>query len=259
MTGRGYILVVDDELAIRVSLGEELTQAGYAVLTAASGEEALALLQEESVDLVLLDLKMGGIDGLQVMAELEKQPLPPVVIILTAHASFDLAVGAIRRGGYDYLVKPYSIEELLASVEKGMARRQEVLRQQKLVRLIEDSARQLQTARQPEKTEPPTQPHILERRGLLLDRERLTVTRSGQPVHLTSTEFRLLLYLMARAGQVVSFRELMRELHGREEEVEEAREALQAHLHRLRQKIGNGLDGVPYIANVRGQGYKFIG
>jgi DNA-binding response OmpR family regulator len=258
VTGRERILVVDDELAIRVSLDEALTQAGYAVLTAASGEEALALLQEEPVDLILLDLKMGGIDGLQVMAEVEKQPLPPVTIMLTAYASFDSAVSTMRRGGYDYLVKPYSMEELLASVEKGLARRREALRQQELARLIEDSARQLQATRQPEKTEPPAQPHLLEGRGLLLDRERLAVTRCGQLVHLTSTEFRLLLHLMARADQVVSFRELMRELHGREEEAEEAREALQAHLWRLRQKIGNGPDGVPYIMNVRGQGYKFI-
>jgi DNA-binding response OmpR family regulator len=259
MTGKGRILVVDDEPTIRVSLGETLARAGYAVLTAASGEEALALLQEETVDLILLDLKMEGIDGLQVMAEVEKQSLPPVMIMLTAHASLDSAIAAMRRGGHDYLTKPCRPRELLVSVEQGMARRREALRQHELAHLIEHSARQLRGNSQPEKTAPPAQPHLLEGRGLVLDRERFTVTRSGQPVHLTPSEFRLLLCLMARADQVVSFRELTQELYGSEEGMEEAREAITTHLWRLRQKIGNGPDGAPYIVNVRGQGYKFIG
>jgi CheY-like chemotaxis protein len=96
---KGHILIVDDEPAIRFFLSETLSQAGYEVTTAASGEQALALLQQQPIDLVLLDLKMEGIDGLQVMAEVERLPLPPVVIILTAHASLDSAIQAMRRGG----------------------------------------------------------------------------------------------------------------------------------------------------------------
>jgi DNA-binding response OmpR family regulator len=257
-TEKERILIVDDEPAIRVFLGEELTQAGYEVLLAASGEEALALLQEKPVDLILLDLKMGGIDGLQVMAELEKQPLPPVVIMLTAHASLDSAVGAMRRGGYDYLTKPCRTEELLASVEKGLAHRREAVHQQELFRLIEDSARQLRATAHPEETEPLAQPHRLEVRGLLLDRERCTVARQGRPVHLSMTEFRLLSCLVARIDQVVAFSELIKELYGCEWEREEDQQALKAHLWRLRKKIGSDPDGAPYIVNVRGQGYKFI-
>jgi DNA-binding response OmpR family regulator len=258
MTGKGHILIVDDEPNIRIFLGEELAQAGYEVLTASSGEEALALLPEEPVDLILLDLKMEGIDGLQVMAEVEKRPLPPVVIMLTAHASLDSAIAAMRRGGHDYLIKPCRPQQLLASVEKGMNRRREALRQQELAHLIEHSARQLRGDSPPEETKPPASPPLLEGRGLCLDRERCTVTRHGQPVYLTTSEYRLLLCLMAQPDQVVPFHELMRELHGCQEEVEAARQALKAHLWRLRQKIGNGPDGAPYIVNVRGQGYKFI-
>ncbi len=125
---RARILIVDDEPAIRLFLEEELSQAGYEVTTAASGEEALARLQKNPVDLILLDLKMGGMDGLQVMAEVSRRPLPPVVILLTAHASLDSAIEAMRRGGHDYLLKPCRTEELLASVERGMARRRATLR-----------------------------------------------------------------------------------------------------------------------------------
>ncbi len=256
---KARILIVDDEPAIRLFLGEELARAGYEVLTAASGEEALTRLQIEQVDLILLDLMMKGIDGLQVMAQVARQPLPPVVIMLTAHASLDSAIEAMRWGGHDYLVKPCRTEELLASVDKGLARRRETLRQQELIRLIENSARQLRVTPQSEETEPTAQPRFLEGRGLLLDREQCTVTRHGQPVHLTPTEFRLLCCLMERTNQVVSVRELMREVHGSEGKVWEARQALNTHLWRLRKKIGNGPDGAPYIINVRGQGYEFIG
>lgn len=253
------ILIVDDEPAIRLFLGEELAHAGYQVLTAASGEEALARLQQETVDLILLDLMLGGVDGLQVMAEVERRPLPPVVIMLTAHASLDSVIEAMRRGGHDYLIKPCRTEELLASVERGLARRREALRQQELVRLIEDSARQLRAEAQPPgAARPPAPARFLEGRGLLLDRDQQTVTRHGLPVHLTPTEFRLLRCLMERAGQIVPLAELMQELHGAAGERWEAGSALNTHLWRLRRKIGTGPEGSPYIENVRGRGYRFV-
>ena len=259
MRERGQILVVDDEAAIRFFLAEELTQEGYNVLTAASGEEALTRLQMGQVDVILLDLIMEGIDGLQVMAEVERQPLPPVVIMLTAHASLDSAIAAMRRGGHDYLIKPCRTEELLTSVEKGLAKRREALRRQALVRLIEDSARRLRAVPPPGKIEPPTQqPRFLEASGLLLDRERGTVTRQGQSLSLTPTEFRLLRCLMEQADRPVSFSQLAGELHGCALEEREARHALSTHLWRLRRKVGTGPRGVPYIVNVRGRGYKFV-
>ena len=258
MRERGHILVVDDEAAIRLFLAEELTQEGYDVCTAASGEEALTRLQNSRVDVILLDLIMEGIDGLQVMAEVERQPLPPVVIMLTAHASLDSAIAAMRRGGHDYLIKPCRTEELLSSVEKGLAKRREALRRQALARLIEESARRLRDASLPARTELPASPRFLEARGLLLDRERGTVTRQGQPLSLTPSEFRLLRCLMEQAGRPVSFSQLAGELHNCALGEREARHALSTHLWRLRRKVGNGPDGRPYIVNVRGRGYKFV-
>lgn len=255
---RAHILIVDDEPSIRLFLGEELAQAGYEVTTAASGEQALAKLEEQPIDLILLDLKMQGINGLQVMTEVERQPLPPVVILLTAHASLDSAIEAMRRGGHDYLLKPCRTEELLASVEKGLARRRKVLQQQELLHQIEVSARQLQVSLSPEIAEPTSRPRFLEARGLLLDLEQNTVTCHGQSVHLTPSEFALLQCLMERANQIVPFRELMRALHGTEGEKWEARQALSTHLWNLRKKIGDAPDGNPYFVNVRGQGYRFI-
>ena len=252
-----HILIVDDEPAIRFFLSEELSQAGYRVSTAASGEEALLQLQKSPVDLILLDLKMGGMDGLQVMAEVEQQPWPPVIIVLTAYASLDSAIEAMRRGGHDYLLKPCSTEDLLASVEKGLARRRKERQQQELLRQIEISARQLRAGLPPEPAEEAGHPRFLGARGLLLDRERREVTRQGDLLHLTPSEFKLLQCLMERADQVVPFPALMEALHGAAGEQWEARQAIGTHIWNLRQKIGLAPDGKPYIVNVRGQGYRF--
>jgi DNA-binding response OmpR family regulator len=260
MSEGARILIVDDEEDLRFTLSEELSQAGYAVLTAASGEEALARLQEGAIDLILLDLKMGGMDGLQVMEEVGKQLLSPAVIVLTAHASLDSAIGTMRLGGCDYLKKPCRSEELLASVEKGLAKRHEALQRQEMIHLIEETARQLRTS-PPPATGSAARPRFLEERGLLLDREQEAVTREGEVLPLTLSEFRLLACLMECADQPLSHRELAAALHGQggEWEKEEARQALSTHLWRLRRKLGHGPDGRPYIVNVRGRGYKFIG
>jgi DNA-binding response OmpR family regulator len=261
MRERYCILVVDDEPAVRFFLAEELAQEDYKVLTAANGEEALARLQEETIDLVLLDLKMEGMDGLQVMEEIRKQPLPPTIIMLTAHATLDSAIAAMRYGASDYLLKPCSTEELLASVAKGLSRRREELHRQELVHLIEESARKLKAVPTPateRQAAVPASPRFLEKRGLLVDRERLTVTRQGSPVKLTPTEFRLLILLMERSGQPVSYRELAREIHGYGGEKWEARQALSTHLWRLRRKLGTDPTDTPYVKNVRGQGYMFV-
>jgi DNA-binding response OmpR family regulator len=269
MADKARILVVDDEEAIRFFLSEELSQAGYTVLTAGGGEEALALLQRELVDLVLLDLKMGGISGLQVMGEIEKHPMPPVVIMLTAHASLDSAVGAMRRGGFDYLKKPCRPEDLLASVEKGLAKRREAIQRQQMIRLIEETARQLEAPTRsggavnlPAVRSPlASLPRFLEGRGLLLDREHETVTQAGKAVPLTQSEFQLLACLMENAGQPVSYSQLVTALHGDKggdwEEWEE-RQAISTHLWRLRRKLGQDPGGRPYIVNMRGHGYKFV-
>ncbi len=261
MTEQAKILIVDDEGSIRYFLSEELSQAGYVALTAASGEEALVQLEKGAVDLVLLDLKMGGMSGLQVMERIEKQPLPPSIIILTAYGTLDSAVGAMRLGGCDYLTKPCSIEDLLDSVERGLAKRREAMQRQKMVYLIEETARQLRVSPVPA-GQPMPRPRFLERREFLLDREQETVTRSGELLPLTATEFRLLAFLMEHPDQAQSYGELAGALHGSsvgEWEDQDARRTLSTHLWRLRRKLGQDSKGNPYIVNVRGRGYKFVG
>jgi DNA-binding response OmpR family regulator len=266
MDERAHILVVDDEADVRFVLSEELTGAGYKTLTAASGEEALAVLQEEPVDVVLLDLKMAGMDGLRAMEEIVKQPLPPAIIVLTAHASLDSAIDTLRLGGCDYLRKPCRTEELLASVEKGLAGRRQAMRRQNMLHLIEETARGLRAYAPPQTVEDDTSRSRfmfidIQAGCILLDTVQETASQDGEPFPLTPAEFRLLVCLLENGGQVVGYNELAAALHGNQAEFEpaEARQAVSTHLWRLRRKLGQTPDGGAYVVNVRGRGYRFVG
>lgn len=131
------ILVMDDELSIRLFLEKTLTRDGHTVVTAASGEEALALIASQTFDLALLDLKLNGIGGLEVLAALRQQAPDTVVIILTAQASLESAVEALRQGAHDYLFKPCQTFQLRQSIQKGLAKRQQALQQRGLLRQLE--------------------------------------------------------------------------------------------------------------------------
>jgi DNA-binding response OmpR family regulator len=255
------ILVVDDELSVRFLLSEELTQQGYRVSTAASGEEAVAMLEQATFDLMLLDLKMPGMDGIEVMQAARDLAPQTVVIMLTAYATLDSAVEALRYGGHDYLVKPSSSDEILASVGKGLAKRQQWRRQEDLIRQMGDLARELangETRLTETESRGGEQPRYLRVGDLLLDRARLNVNSAGESIQLTPSEYRLLLCLMENAGSTVTFGELAEAIHGVACEEGAARNAISTHLWRLRRKLDTSARSPAQIANVRGEGYVLL-
>jgi two-component system response regulator (stage 0 sporulation protein F) len=110
------IMVVDDRAGIRKLLQEVLQSAGYDVLTAASGDEAVALVQQNSIDLVLLDMKMSGMDGLDTLTLIKEVAPQVIVLIMTAYEELEVLKEARRRGAADCISKPFDIEELKATV-----------------------------------------------------------------------------------------------------------------------------------------------
>lgn len=251
--------MVDDEASIRFLLAEELTEQGYEVSTAASGEEALAILQDHAFDLMLLDLRMPGVNGLQVMEAARDLAPDTVVIMLTAHATLDSAIEAMRYGGHDYLLKPSATEEILASVDRGLAKRRRRLREEELIRQMGDIVHQLGDGKfdAREKGRIVRQPSRFLRVGdLLLDREKPGVSLAGKPLDLTPSEFKLLLCLMESRDRTVSFRELAQAIHGPHSEEVRARDAISTHMWRLRRKLKAVAPGKAYIVSVRGQGYR---
>jgi DNA-binding NtrC family response regulator len=117
------ILLVDDEVVFTKNMSKLLTNRGYQVTAVNSGDATIAALQSQGFDVVVLDLKMPGMDGIATLKEVMKLKLPPQVLMLTGHGSIDTALEALKAGAYDYLAKPCEIEELVAKIEGAWEKR----------------------------------------------------------------------------------------------------------------------------------------
>jgi DNA-binding response OmpR family regulator len=248
------ILVVDDERTLRRTLARQFEHLGYQVTQASSGPEALEHIKRKNFDLVLLDLKMPGMDGSEVLEE--ARPLAPdtVFIVLTAYGTLNSAIVAIRQGAFDYLLKPSPMEEIVRAVEAGLARRQRQQRDRDPVTLLEQALVTLKTAAQQPETLP-APGRFLQAADVTVDvLRRLAVVR-GQPVDLSPTEFVILAYLLRHQDRVVTQRELVAHLHGCDLDERDARLFLHSHIHRLRRKVERDPAQPHLIRTVRGSGY----
>jgi DNA-binding NtrC family response regulator len=123
MTTTPKVLLVDDEERFRLTLAKLLTVRGLKVTTLGSGREALDALQQDPYDIIVLDVRMPGMDGIETLAEIKKISPMTEVIILTGHASVDAAVDIMKLGGYDYLLKPCSVEDLTDKIDAAFERK----------------------------------------------------------------------------------------------------------------------------------------
>ncbi|MFQ6100533.1 MAG: response regulator transcription factor [Anaerolineae bacterium] len=267
MAPTAKILVVDDDALIRKYLEKVLTHDGHQVLAVESGEAALECIAAQEFDLALVDLMMPGIEGMEVLAALRQQAPDTVAIVLTAHASLETSVEALRQGAHDYLFKPCKTVALRESVRTGLLKRQQALQQRELLAQLEHSmAQNLQDIRvaaakriavpHPATTRPAEErTRFLQRGALIVDFMRHVIMLEGHLLELSPTEFDLLAYLVSEAPRVVSSQELMREVQGYEGEVWEAHDTVRYHVYRIRRKIkvATGLKEV--IRTVRGIGY----
>jgi DNA-binding response OmpR family regulator len=271
------ILVVDDEASIRLFLMETLTNAGHQVTAVESGEEALAYIAQEEFDLALLDLKLGGIDGVEVLTALRQRWPDTVIIMLTAHGSLESAVEALRQGAHDYLFKPCKTVQLHESIRQGLLKRQQELQRRNLLHRLErhlaDELDNIRTAigggpitpsfnlastlsELPVTDEPAaTVDRFLQYGGLIVDLSQHVITLDGRLLELSPTEFDVLAHLISEAPRVISAQELVREVQGYASELWEARDVVRQHIYNIRQKIKEATGHTNVIRTVRGIGY----
>jgi DNA-binding response OmpR family regulator len=237
MAEQNHTLVVDDDEGVRFFLEETLRRDGHIVVAASSGEEALDRMRDTFFDLVMLDLKLSGrVDGLRVLEAVRWRWPETVVVILTAHGSLESAMAAIREGVDGYLLKPVEPDEVRKAVQEALDRRRSLAR--------------LEGAGQEE--------HVLQRGPFSVDLTKHLITLDGQPLELTSREFKLLVHLMQNAHRVVSPRELVQVVGQYEaEDLYEARQIVKWYIHRLRRKVEPDPSSPRYVLNVRGVGYRF--
>lgn len=223
------IMLIEDEQALADTIAFNLTAEGYSVVTVADGMEALTAIRREQPDLLLLDIMLPGIDGLEICRILRHRLENLPIILLTAKSSEVDKVLGLNVGADDYITKPFSMMELLARVRAALRRLQ--------------------------------QPHnagdILRGEGVVLDLARHQVTVQGTAVELRPKEFELLRILLASAGKVVSRSALFDTVWGDVDYYDQG--TLDVHIRRLREKIETNPGNPTRILTVRGVGYKFSG
>jgi two-component system alkaline phosphatase synthesis response regulator PhoP len=220
------ILVVDDEPKILQIARDYLENAGYRVIGVGDGQGALGKAQVEHPDLVVLDLGLPGMDGLDVCRQLRRESDVPIIMLTARGEESDKLVG-LELGADDYIVKPFSPKELVARVRAVL--------------------RRFDRSQKPG--------DIIHAGPVELDVPRMGVTVDGQNVELTGTEFELLAALAAQPGRIFSRSQLLDAIHG--VAIESYERAIDAHIKNIRRKIEPDPRKPRYIRTVYGVGYKF--
>jgi DNA-binding response OmpR family regulator len=231
MADSSTILLVDDEDAVRKVLTFPLERDGYRVVQAGDGEEALARFGDQPVDLVVLDIMLPKLDGLEVCKELRARSSVPIIMLTARDDELDKVLG-LELGADDYITKPFSIREFRSRV-RALLRR----------------------ARAPRHEGIPGQEPPIEVHELVVDGPRRTVEVRGEPVQLTYVEFELLRTLAAHPGRVYSRRMLLEALWG-SADFRDPR-TIDVHVRHLREKLEADSRNPEYILTVRSVGYRF--
>jgi two-component system alkaline phosphatase synthesis response regulator PhoP len=219
------VLVVDDELKITRLVRDYLEQAGFVVAIAADGPGALAAARQLHPDLIVLDLGLPGMDGLDVIRSLRTVSMVPVVVLTARAEEADRVVG-LELGADDYLVKPFSPKELVARVRAVLRRTEGLGLGAEVVRVGD----------------------------LTIDQPRRQVRRGDTPIELTPTEFDLLRFLARQPGRVFTRGQLLEAIHG--VAFESYERAIDAHVKNLRRKLEPDPRRPRYLLTVHGVGYK---
>nr|BBH91988.1 DNA-binding response regulator [Thermogemmatispora argillosa] len=226
------ILLAEDEQALRDFVSRNLRVRGFEVLEAATGLEALALFEREQPHLLILDLMMPRMDGLEVCRRVRERSTVPIIVLTALDAERD-KVAALDLGADDYLTKPFGVEELLARVRAVLRRVQW------------------------ESRAPAEPAQGVQRFGEVeVDLARRLVRRSGEEVRLSPTEFAILEQLITQAGKVLTHRWLLQRVWGPEYGGEV--EYLRVYLNRLRQKLEPDPAHPRYFLTEPGVGYRFV-
>jgi two-component system KDP operon response regulator KdpE len=228
MNSQPHVLVIDDEPQILRALRTILTAKHFRVSVASRGEEGLALAAAESPDVIILDLSMPDMDGVEVCSRLREWTQVPIVVLSVRDSERD-KVMALDSGADDYLTKPFGIEELLARIRVALRHSTQTMGSKKA---------------------------IVTAGSLNIDLVQHIVTRDGVEVKLTATEFKLLAYLAANAGRVLTHRAILSAVWD-PADIDRV-EYLRVYIRQLRKKLEIDPEHPRFILNEPGIGYRFI-
>jgi DNA-binding response OmpR family regulator len=239
---KANILVADDELIERQTLTDILRLEGYHVAAVANGEAAVDYIRLNTIDLIVLDLRMPGMSGLDVIKVINRISPDVEIILLTAHGSIESAIDALRSQVHDYLLKPASPSQIIDSVARGLARRRNKIR--------EKERQQTDVGKEENAV-------VTLGDGIVVDYGRRLVRSEIRTILLTPAEGRLLRIFVENIGKVFTHRELVLLVQGYSTTQQEAPEILRPLVSRLRQKLSEIPSLMQRVVSVRGTGYVF--
>lgn len=266
------VLLVDHDGVNRYTMSKALKRVGYIVAEASFADQALDMLSRQYYDLILTEIQLPEIDGIELLRRIKAQAPDAVVILITGDPSVETAVQALRGGAQDYLVKPCSSDDIRMAVDRGISRARMLMRRRRMIDAIErnvfelarevaESAstaddKDLTPIPQPDRDLLPAAANALLVGPLSLVPGRYQITAGAQSISLTPTEFDLLAYLAAHRNRVVSCQELVTEVRGYSTDETEAREVMRPHVSNLRRKLRQLGQFGKLVVNVRGIGYR---
>jgi two-component system KDP operon response regulator KdpE len=227
MSAQPKILVIDDEPQIQRALQTILKKHNYQVSVAESGEEGLAKAAAERPDIIILDLGLPDMDGITVCSQLREWTQTPIIVLSVRDLERD-KISALDQGADDYLIKPFSIEELLARVRVAMRHSVHLQGQKEAVLHFE---------------------------GLDVDLSRYYVAKNGNELKLTATEYKLMAYLISNAGRVLTHQTILKQVWGME--YMDNIEYLRVFISQLRKKLEDNPKEPRFILSEPGIGYRF--
>lgn len=220
------ILLADDDSSILMLLSDVLGDSGYTVVTASSGEESLNILKSQSFDMIILDIMMKGMSGLEVCRKIRDTVSCPILFLSAKDTSKDI-VNGLSLGADDYLTKPFVLEELVARINAHLRRESRA-------------------------AAPERESSVIQIGDITLNREELSVRKAGEPVQLSTKEYELLEYLMENAGQTLSrekiYRDVWKTTYG-------DMGTVAINIKNLRTKLDPDWS---YIKTMWGSGYRFV-
>jgi len=261
----GNILIVDDEATLRHTLTRILQRANFKATAVASGKEGLALLSQQTFNLVYLDIRMPDMNGMEMLKIIHERFPDLPVILFTAQPDINSALEALRHGAADYLLKPLQPQALIERTRAILAAQEKERRKREVQTQIEALQAELNKLENDE--EPPPEPsgktenaseRFLNYGRLSLDLQTHRLVIEDRTINLPPTTFDYLIVLVRHAPNVVDFQTLVTEAQGYQVESREAQELVKWHVHHIRQAIEPDIREPVYLINVRGIGYRLV-
>ncbi len=254
------ILIVDDDNQVWKTWAEALEEQGYDTSHASSMADAVPLFDKKDFGLALVNLVCNGrVHGIEMVEWIRDNSPNMDVIVVATNSTLDASIDALRKGAYDYLIKPVNVVEVVSRVDRCMSMRQEGAERLQMIKQIEMMLDQLKNQLSTDTGDDQDTDKVLETSSIIVDRRKRTVVQEGEQIQLSPTEFDMLDYLATNDDRVVSASELIRAVQGYDMDEMDARPIVRVNIRRLRQKIERDTNNPSHILTVRSRGYRFAG